>query len=140
MKITRNNGISDDNIVQNRFTAYLKISIAHQKAKYLAGIYERQKQEVSYEEHSELFDRMQDDSADTYFDNEIGNEQLCHALDKLKERDRMIVLRRAVSGESFVKIAEDMGISQWSISMNNLHAEKCVCSSLVFQRNVLISH
>ena len=110
MKITRNNGIGDDNIVQNRFTAYLKISIAHQKAKYLAGIYERQKQEISYEEHSELFDRMQDDSADTYFDNEIGNEQLCHALDKLKERDRMIVLRRAVSGESFVKIAEDMGV------------------------------
>lgn len=110
MKITRNSGISNDNIVQNRFTAYLKISITHQKVKYLAGIYERQKQEISYEEYLELFDMTQDSKEDTYFNNEIGNEQLSHALDKLRERDRLIVLKRAVSGESFVKIAADMGI------------------------------
>ena len=110
MKITRNNGIGDDNIVQNRFTAYLKISIAHQKVKYLTSLYERQKQELSYEDHSELYDAMQENHEDTYFDDQIWNEQLSNALDKLKERDRMIVLRHAVSGESFVKIAEDMGV------------------------------
>lgn len=111
MKTARNNGIGDDNIIQNRFTAYLKVSIAHHKAKYLAKLFEQRKQELSYEDHTEVLKKLQDDNdEDTYLRDEIEDEQLRFALNKLKERDRLIVLRRAVSGESFIKIALDMKI------------------------------
>ena len=115
MKVIRNNGTDDDNIVQNRFTAYLKTAIAHQKAKYLAGLSEQKKLELSYDEHAEILNSLQTGSEDTYLSDEIGDEQLCHALNKLKERDRIIVFRRAVSGESFVKIALDMRIKHVTV-------------------------
>ena len=105
------NGIdSNDNSIQNRFTAYLKTSIYHRKTKYLAGQYERKNRELSYDDRFMLLALMDDAYEDTYFTDEIGDEKLCCALKKLKERERMIVFRRAVAGESFVKIAADMGL------------------------------
>ena len=69
------NGIdSNDNSVQNRFTAYLKTSIYHRKTKYLAGQYERKNRELSYDDRFMLLALMDD------------------------------------AGESFVKIAADMGL------------------------------
>ncbi len=104
------NNSTDDNIVQNRFTAYLKVAIAHQKAKYLIRLSEQRNLELSYDEHAEILNNLQTGNEDTYFQDEIEDEQLCRALNKLKERDRRIVFQRAVSGESFVKIAMDMGL------------------------------
>ena len=100
--------------IQYRFTAYLKASIAHQKAKYLSKLYNRQNQELSYEEHAELFDKMQR-REDKYFSDESGNDQLKYALDRLKERERMIVFRRVLANESFIKIATDMGIAHVTV-------------------------
>lgn len=111
MNIVRNDGTSKDNIVQNRFAAYLKVSIAHQKAKYLAGIDELQKREISYE-GTEIAAQIPGalEHTDRYFEDEISDQYLCQALEKLKERDRTVVLKRAVSGESFLEIATDIGI------------------------------
>ena len=108
MAFYKKNEDKKQNIIQYRFTAYLKTSIAHQKAKYLAGLLDRQRLEISYDEHAEILSRLQDGDEDTYLRNEIDDEQLARALNRLKERDRIIVFRRAVSGESFVKIALDM--------------------------------
>ena len=105
------NNSTDDNIVQNRFTAYLKVAIAHQKAKYLIRLSEQRNLELSYDEHAEILNNLETGNEDTYFQDEIEDEQLCRALNKLKERDRRIVFQRAVSGESFVKIAMDMRLN-----------------------------
>ena len=110
MKTTRKDGIESDAAIQNRFTAYLKVSISHLKAKYLSGLHERQTLELSYEERTELLNQIQNCHEDTYFSEEIEDKQLSHALDKLKERERLIVFRRAVFEESFIKIAKDSGI------------------------------
>lgn len=110
MKTTRKDGIESDAAIQNRFTAYLKVSISHLKAKYLSGLHERQTLELSYEERTELLNQIQNCHEDTYFSEEIEDKQLSHALDKLKERERLIVFRRAVFEESFIKIAKDSGL------------------------------
>lgn len=106
----RKNSICDENNAQNRFTAYLKVSIAHRKSKYLTELYSRQFRELSYEEYTELLNQIQNGYEDTYLSEEIEDKCLRHALHKLKERDRTIVFRRAVSGESFVRIAAEMGL------------------------------
>ena len=108
MAFYNKNEDKEQNIIQYRFTAYLKTSIAHQKAKYLAELLDRQRSEISYEEYAEILNRLQNGNEDTYLRNEINDDQLAHALNGLKERDRIVVFRRAVSGESFVKIAMDM--------------------------------
>lgn len=58
MKTLRNNGTSDDNIVQNRFTAYLKISISRQKVKYLDKLFDQRKWELSFEEHEDTLNSL----------------------------------------------------------------------------------
>ena len=42
--------------------------------------------------------------------DEIEDVRLSDVLNKLKERDRSIVFRRAVFAEPFIKIAADMGL------------------------------
>ena len=109
MKTLRNNGTSDDNIVQNRFIAYLKISISRQKVKYLDKLFDQRKWELSFEEHEDTLNSLPS-SGGAYFNKEVEDESLCRALNKLKDHERVIVFRRAVSEESFIKIAADMGL------------------------------
>lgn len=106
MKSMKNDGLSQDNIVQNRFTAYLLTSISHRKAKYLKTLNEQFKQEIPLEVAELLIG--EDGGINKSFDNEIGDMELQRELSKLTERDRSIVFKRAVSEESFVKIAADM--------------------------------
>lgn len=110
MKTLRNNGTSDDNIVQNRFIAYLKISISRQKVKYLDKLFDQRKWELSFEEHEDTLNSLPS-SGGAYFNKEVEDESLCRALNKLKDHERVIVFRRAVSEESFIKIAADMGLA-----------------------------
>lgn len=107
MKTLRNNGTSDDNIVQNRFIAYLKISISRQKVKYLDKLFDQRKWELSFEEHEDTLNSLPS-SGGAYFNKEVEDESLCRALNKLKDHERVIVFRRAVSEESFIKIAADI--------------------------------
>ena len=109
MKTLSNDGTTDDNIVQNRFTAYLKISISRQKVKYLAKLFDQRKWELSFEEHEDMLNSLPS-SGGTYLNNEVEDESLYRALNRLKDHERTIVFRRAVSEESFIKIAADMGL------------------------------
>lgn len=104
------NRIERDFAIQNRFTAYLKVSIAHLKKKYLTELYERQNRELSFDEQTELLNQMENSLEDSYFSEEVEDARLGRALTSLKERERIIVFRRAVSGESFVRIAAEMGL------------------------------
>lgn len=104
------NRIEWDFAIQNRFTAYLKVSIIHFKTKYLTALREKQNQELSFDEQTELLNQMENSLEDSYFSGEVEDAQLVRALDRLKERERIIVFRRAVSGESFVRIAAEMGL------------------------------
>ena len=98
----------DENAAYYRFTAYLKISIIRRKSRYMAKHLERQKQEISYGGSIELLNCIHGE--DVYLSSELEDELLCRALTRLREHERTIVFRRAVSEESFIKIAADMGL------------------------------
>jgi sigma-70, region 4 len=99
-----------EDIIQCRFTAYLKTSVSHQRSRYLAKLHERQNIELFYEEYTEVLNQIQYCSQETYLQDEIEDARLSDVLNKLRERDRSIVFRRAVFAEPFIKIAEDMGL------------------------------
>lgn len=91
----QNRKYEDENAAYYRFTAYLKISITRRKGRYMAKYLERQKQEISYDEHIELLNCIHGE--DVYLSSELEDELLCRALTRLREQERTIVFRRAVS-------------------------------------------
>lgn len=110
MVIYKENTGKEQDIIQCRFTAYLKVSVSRQRSQYLAKLHERQNIELFYEEHTEVLNQIQYCSQETFLQDEIEDVRLSDVLNKLKERDRSIVFRRAVFAEPFIKIAADMGL------------------------------
>ena len=102
----KNHSIDDKDIIQYRFAAYLKKSIVHKKTRYLNKVLEDHRRESFCLETLERLDSQEN----TYLSDELEDELLCRALTRLREHERTIVFRRAVSEESFIKIAADMGL------------------------------
>lgn len=116
MKIKRNDGIGESNIIQNRFTAYLTIAIRRKRNSYLIQHSKQKKLEISLDEGGELELFFTDTSVNTNTDkkdlsNGFENDQLGQAIEKLKERDRIILFKRAIDQKSFVEIAEELNIN-----------------------------
>lgn len=109
----KNNGQSEDEILQNRFTAYLSKAIQRQRKEYilhairqkqieklLGELAEIQKCDFAWEEWNELPLLMR-----------LENESLLYALKGLTERERYVLLARILDERSFEEIANRMGMS-----------------------------
>jgi RNA polymerase sigma factor, sigma-70 family len=106
MKI--NNEFDGDHAVQNRFTAYLQTAVKHCKSRYLIKKYNMIKQEYLYGDDTELIDSIEDHSIVNPY--QIENDELIQALSVLTPREQQIVLRRAILEESFLDIADYVGM------------------------------
>lgn len=105
MKIPRNPGISESDIVQNRFTAYVQAAVYHYRERYILRREKQEQREVSYEEQ-EPYLRSLPAAPQTAADFE--NEALAQVWDSLREKDRIILLRHTVNGETLTEIAADL--------------------------------
>lgn len=107
MKIPRNQGISESDIVQNRFTAYAQAAVYHYRERYLQRRKKRRQLEVSYEEQEPFLRSLPSDPPE---DTSIGFENAALALvwESLREKDRLILIRHTVNGESLKDIADDL--------------------------------
>lgn len=101
MKIPRNPGINESDIVQNRFTAYVQTAVYHYRERYISRKENKMQHEVSYEEQ-EPYLRPLPSAQD--FENAV----LTQIWDDLREKDRIILLRHIVSGETLTEIAADL--------------------------------
>ena len=77
MKIPRNQGISESDIVQNRFTAYAQAAVYHYRERYLQRREKRRQLEVSYEEQEPFLRSLPSDPPE---DTSIGFENAALAL------------------------------------------------------------
>lgn len=109
----KNNGQNEDEILQNRFTAYLSMAIRRQRKEYilhsirqkrieklLGELADIQKCDFTREEWNELPLLMR-----------LENESLLYALKGLTERERYVLLARILDERSFEEIASRMGMS-----------------------------
>jgi RNA polymerase sigma factor (sigma-70 family) len=108
-----NDGISESNILQNQFTAYLGTAIRRRKTQYL-----RNKARLHYYETSlELQDYDKDiaTSADMMAGlpmiEQIENIRLQQALARTKQRDLYILLSKALEDRSLAEIAAELGLN-----------------------------
>lgn len=107
----RNDGLTDDHRLQNQFTAYVQKAIHNGCVDYLFKKIRPLKAEIPLEDMDDLV------SEDTDFVLRLADyEDLRLALQKIKERERYILLARVVEEKSFTQIADELGISYKAVA------------------------
>lgn len=105
----RNKGISESDILQNQFTAYLKVSLRRCKNQHLAN-----KNKIATHEVYSL---------DEYegYDNDFAmmiaeNDALHAAFGRISEKERLVVILRIVEQKSFKEVAISLGMKYSSVT------------------------
>ena len=96
---------SDDNenpenqVVQNRFTAYLKVSINHHRTQYMQRLCRQQRQEVPIDDPDAF-------PVDAEF--AVPDTQLRTALSRLRGQAQTILLEHILGDKSLVQLAREL--------------------------------
>ena len=112
MVIQRNKGKEQDEVLQNRFTAYLFSAVQRRRAQYID-------EEVKALKISSL---MEERTMDNAIDLEealseiplymrLQNEKLFWSLSALTERERYVFFNRALDEKSLDELAAELGLS-----------------------------
>lgn len=107
-----NDGLSEANILQNQFTAYLMTAVHRRKLQYLQDNTRKQKYELPLDSFPELegSDLNRDIASRLPVIQQFENVKLHKALSGARERDLKILYMKVLEDKSFVEIAEEIGI------------------------------
>ena len=105
----RNSGANEEHIIQNRFTAYLLVALRRRKADFLLRRYSHQQHEQPVEAISTAYAFLYDmeDAICQTLDLQTEYAALMRLLDTLPERERTILLSRAMENRSFAELADE---------------------------------
>lgn len=108
-----NDGKTENDILQNQFTAYLLTAVKRHKINYLRRHEKLQRIETPLELQD--FDLLVQADADLTehlaFFEQIENPVLYMALMQAREQDRYIFLTRILDERSFLELSKELGIS-----------------------------
>ena len=109
--LPRNSNITEDEILQNQFTAYVSLAIRRQRIHYI-----KKKKRVSDTEmlFSPLHTSMP--SGDDPFEKLLEYDALMNALRQIREKEREIVLARVIEEKPFTEIAQEMGMTYKAVT------------------------
>ena len=103
----RNDGASEANIIQNKFTAYLITAVANRKAAYMNKL-------KAHRRAMEFLERCGAE-VETYAEF-IENPLLLQALLQIKDWERHILLARLLDERSFIELSKNLGVSYKAVS------------------------
>jgi RNA polymerase sigma factor (sigma-70 family) len=114
----KNNGKSETEIVQNRFTAYLATAVKRRRNDYLQQQDRHQQIESLAEDYPFLLEYSieQDMLLGLPVLMQLEDSALLCALKELSERERYIFLTRALDGKGFEVLAEETGMGYKGVS------------------------
>ena len=114
----RNDGTGESNVLQNQFTAYFVKALQNRKVQYLhAQAKQRQlEQPLEIADYMTDFEILPDTFGDLPVMDQIESIRLHRSLDYLKERERHILFSKALGNNTFVKIAEELGVDYQSVT------------------------
>jgi hypothetical protein len=103
----RNDGIGEDNALQNEFTAYFVTAIQRKKSRYLRGRENRQNRELLSESERNMSEPCYEPDMLSALPiiAQLENFRLAQALARQTERDLYIFFAKALRECSFVEIA-----------------------------------
>ena len=109
----RNEGHEQDEILQNKFTAYLLAAVQRRKAQYIDNLMKAQQITTLIEETSmdNTFDLEQEALQGIPLYMRLQNEKLFWSLSTLTERERYVFFNRALDERSLDELAAELGLS-----------------------------
>ena len=102
----KNNGSTEQEKYQNKFTAFITASIRNERKAYLRTIYRRKVNICDMEEEHFL---LLPDKTD-YVSELTLSDTLKIALDSLNDRERYVLVSRTIQEKSFEDIADSLGL------------------------------
>ena len=109
--IPRNNSITEDEILQNQFSAYVTLAIRRQRIHYIKKIEQKNSNELLF---SPLHTSMP--SENDPFEKLLEYDALMNALHQIREKEREIVLARVIEEKPFAEIAQEMDMTYKAVS------------------------
>ena len=109
----RNEGREQDEVLQNKFTAYLLSAVQRRKALYIDTLVKAQQISHLIEETAmdSTFKLEQEALQGIPLYMRIQNEKLFWSLSHLKERERYVFFNRALDERSLDELASELGLS-----------------------------
>ena len=109
----RNEGHEQDDVLQNRFTAYLLSAVQRRKAQYIDTLMKVQQTSTLIEETvmDTGFDLEAEVSQEIPLYMRLQNEKLFLSLSRLTERERYVFFTRALDERSLDELASELGLS-----------------------------
>ena len=109
--IPRNSNITEAEILQNQFAAYVSLAIRRQRIHYIKKMARKNSNELLFSPlHSPI-------PAD---EDQIGKlleyDALNHAQCQIREKEREIVLARVIDEKPFTEIAQEMGMTYKAVT------------------------
>lgn len=114
----RNEGQTETEVLQNRFTAYVTTAIRHQRKAYIQKLSEKQAEEsyteyelsgLTYNQEEEIFSKLP-------LLMQLEDDALLRALKGLTEQERHIFLSRVLDGKGFEELAAEYGMKYKGIT------------------------
>ena len=102
----RNNGFTEQNILQNEFTAFITTSIERERIKYLQREANRSRRIGEIEDEKLA---LIPDGTD-FVAKFCENDALAYALKQLDEREHFVLFAHVLEDKSFAEIADKLGV------------------------------
>ncbi len=108
-----NQGQTEDEILQNKFTAYVAIAVRRKKQAYLSKLFKYQEMICTLEElDREEFSQSESSALDGLpIFMRLQNEALLDALLTLSDREQFIFLNYALQKKSLTDLSLELGLS-----------------------------
>ena len=109
--IPRNSNVTEDEILQNQFTAYVSLAIRRQRIHYIKKMERKNSNELLFSPlHSPI--PAEEDQIGKWLEYDVLN----YALRQIREKEREIVLARVVEEKPFTEIAQEMGMTYKAVT------------------------
>lgn len=114
----KNNGQTEEEILRNRFTSYLMIAIQRRRKDYIQ--YQLRNVEITglmdSIEADEQYDIEEEALSEMPLMMKLENQELLLALQMLGERERYVLLNRALEEKSFDMLSMELGMTYKGVS------------------------
>lgn len=104
--IERNNGFTEQEKLQNRFTSFITTSMRRARIDYLRK--EKSRTQRTYEMEDAIFTTIPDN--DDFVSELCDSDALAYALRQLDERESYILIARVLEEKSFEEIGDKLGL------------------------------
>ncbi|WP_148509881.1 sigma-70 family RNA polymerase sigma factor [Hungatella hathewayi] len=108
----KNNGQTEAEKLQNRFTAYLLVAVRRQQRDYLIKKNQQMRYELFVEDDTyQTEGQMEKDLLDEMpLMMQLESAALQYALEQISERERYVFLARALDGTGFEELGAELGL------------------------------